>query len=94
MIKLDIINEVVNRTGITKTKAEMAFALDAGIFAFERSAGADKVLVVLNASDATSETCAANNSCMVTSFAAGTVLRDLAPAATISAAERAVAEVS
>ena len=24
MIKLDIINEVVNRTGITKTKAEMA----------------------------------------------------------------------
>ena len=24
MIKLDIINEVVNKTGITKTKAEMA----------------------------------------------------------------------
>ena len=24
MIKLDIVNEVVNRTGITKTKAEMA----------------------------------------------------------------------
>jgi len=24
VIKLDIINEVVNRTGITKTKAEMA----------------------------------------------------------------------
>ena len=24
LIKLDIINEVVNRTGITKTKAEMA----------------------------------------------------------------------
>ena len=24
MIKLDIINEVVNRTGITKTKAELA----------------------------------------------------------------------
>ena len=28
MIKLDIINEVVNRTGITKTKAEMATLLD------------------------------------------------------------------
>jgi DNA-binding protein HU-beta len=24
LIKLDIVNEVVNRTGITKTKAEMA----------------------------------------------------------------------
>ncbi len=27
MIKLDIINEVVNRTGITKTKAEMAISV-------------------------------------------------------------------
>ncbi len=55
---------------------------DAGIFAFERASGGDKVLVVLNASTATSESCAPatdGGTCMQTSFAPGTVLRDLAP---------------
>jgi len=55
---------------------------DAGIFAFERAAEGDKVLVVLNASTQTSEACAPTGeggACLVTSFAPGTVLRDLAP---------------
>ncbi|MBP8806985.1 MAG: alpha-amylase [Kofleriaceae bacterium] len=55
---------------------------DAGIFAFERATADDKVVVVLNASTQTSESCAPaadGGSCMVTSFAPGTVLRDLAP---------------
>lgn len=55
---------------------------DAGIFAFERAAEGDKVLVVLNASGQTSETCAPSGeggACMQTTFPAGTVLRDLAP---------------
>jgi len=30
VIKLDIINEVVNKTGITKTKAELAVSLSKG----------------------------------------------------------------
>ncbi len=56
---------------------------DAGIFAFERSAGGKKVLVVLNASDQDSETCAPateGGACMTTSLAAGTVVDDEAPA--------------
>jgi len=55
---------------------------DTGIFAFERAAGSDKALVVLNASSQTSETCAPvadGGACMQTSFAAGTVLEDIAP---------------
>lgn len=55
---------------------------DAGIFAFERAAEGDKVLVVLNAGDTTSETCAPQGeggACMTTTFAPGTVLHDLAP---------------
>ena len=55
---------------------------DAGIFAFERASASDKVLVVLNASTAPSETCAPQGeggACMTTTFPAGTVLRDLAP---------------
>ena len=55
---------------------------DAGIFGFERSTGAEKVLVVLNASAQPSESCAPvadGGLCMQTSFAAGTVLEDLAP---------------
>jgi glycosidase len=56
---------------------------DAGIFGFERDAGAGgKVLVVLNASAQPSESCAPvaeGGACMATSFAAGTVLEDVAP---------------
>jgi len=52
---------------------------DAGILAFERAAGDDRVLVVLNTSDdGDSATCAAG-ACMETSFAPGTVLHDVAP---------------
>lgn len=55
---------------------------DAGIFAFERASDSDKVLVVINASAQSSETCAPTSeggACMQTSFAAGTVLTDVAP---------------
>ncbi len=55
---------------------------DAGIFAFERAASDDKVLVVLNAGDVASEACApvgAGGACMTTTFPSGTVLKDLAP---------------
>jgi alpha-amylase len=55
---------------------------DAGIFAFERVADDDKVLVVLNTSEQDSEACAPvadGGACMVTTFAPGTTLRDLAP---------------
>ena len=55
---------------------------DAGIFAFERAAEGDKVLVVLNAGEVASEACAPpgeGGACMTTTFPAGTVLRDLAP---------------
>lgn len=54
---------------------------DAGIFAFERSVpGEQTVLVVLNASTQTSETCAtAGSNCLQTSFPAGSVLKDIMP---------------
>ena len=55
---------------------------DQGIFGFERSTANEKVLVVLNSSDQTSEACAPNTeggACMTTSFPAGTVLKDVAP---------------
>ena len=55
---------------------------DAGVLAFERASGSDKVLVVLNASDQRSEACAPageGGACMVTTFPAGTRLVDLAP---------------
>jgi len=55
---------------------------DAGIFAFERVAPDDKVLVVLNTSTQDSESCAPvadGGACLQTTFAVGTVLQDLAP---------------
>jgi glycosidase len=56
---------------------------DAGIFAFERSVAGDQTaLVVLNASNQTSETCAPTaegGACLKTSFATGTVLTDVMP---------------
>jgi glycosidase len=55
---------------------------DGGIFAFERVADEQTALVVLNVSDAASETCAPageGGACMATGFAAGTTLTDLAP---------------
>ncbi len=55
---------------------------DAGIFAFERVAADDKVLVVLNTAAQDSESCAPvadGGACMISTFAPGTVLRDLAP---------------
>ena len=56
---------------------------DNGIFAFERVSPNDKALVVLNTGDqASSETCATvadGGSCMHTSFAPGTKLKDIMP---------------
>lgn len=56
---------------------------DAGIFAFERDAmGEEKALVVLNASDQPSESCAPateGGACMKTTFPPGTVLTDVMP---------------
>jgi alpha-amylase len=55
---------------------------DAGIFAFERITAEQTALVVLNASDQVSESCrpeADGGACAPTSFAPGTVLRDIAP---------------
>jgi glycosidase len=56
---------------------------DEGIFAFERSAGADQTaVVVLNASTQTSETCAPSTeggACMQTSLPPGTQLVDVMP---------------
>jgi glycosidase len=55
---------------------------DEGIFAFERAAPNEKAMVVINASAQASETCAPTNeggACMATTFAAGTVLRDVSP---------------
>lgn len=55
---------------------------DAGIFAFERKDSAQTALVVLNASAQSSETClpaSEGSTCMQTSFAPGTVLRDISP---------------
>jgi alpha-amylase len=52
----------------------------AGMFAFERDAGGDKVLVVINTRDAgTAATCTSPGNCMTTSFPPGTTLRDIAP---------------
>src|SRR5262249_29538647 len=47
---------------------------DAGIFAFERAAGTDRVLVVLNVSDMQTSHTASGGSVMHTSFAPGTLL--------------------
>jgi glycosidase len=53
---------------------------DAGIFAFERnSPGEELALVVLNASDQSSHSCASGNNCMKTSFPPGTTLTDVMP---------------
>ena len=53
---------------------------DAGIFAFERAVpGGEVADVVLNASDQSSESCAAAGNCMHTGFAPGTVLKDVMP---------------
>ncbi|HEY4239406.1 MAG TPA: alpha-amylase family glycosyl hydrolase [Kofleriaceae bacterium] len=55
---------------------------DAGIFAFERSSPDELALVVLDASDQSSETCAPTDeggACLQTSFPAGTVLADAMP---------------
>ena len=55
---------------------------DEGIFAFEREAGSDVAIVVLNTSSGTSESCAPEadgGACMQTDLAAGTVLVDVAP---------------
>ncbi|HEY3800973.1 MAG TPA: alpha-amylase family glycosyl hydrolase [Kofleriaceae bacterium] len=53
---------------------------DAGIFGFERAvSGGEMVDVVLNASDQSSESCAAAGNCMHTSFPPGTVLKDVMP---------------
>ncbi len=55
---------------------------DAGIFGFERTAPSETALVVLNASDQTSESCAPTTEgggCMSTSFPPGTVLTDVMP---------------
>ena len=57
--------------------------VDAGIFAFERTASDDRVLVVLNTADSQpSSTCAPiadGGACMATTFPPGTVLTDIAP---------------
>jgi alpha-amylase len=55
-------------------------ARDEGIFAFERVAPEETAVVVVNASGQPSETCADATTCMGTSFAPGTVLRDVSPA--------------
>ena len=50
MIKLDIINEVVNRTGITKTKAEMAVdGMADRLAALEKEDAVEKVLADMKA---------------------------------------------
>jgi Alpha amylase, C-terminal all-beta domain len=55
-------------------------ARDAGIFAFERAAAGDETaLVVLNASQQSSETCSAGGNCMKTSLPAGSTLKDVMP---------------
>jgi hypothetical protein len=53
---------------------------DAGIFAFERVAPGETALVVLNASDQLSESCAPaseGGACMHTTLAAGSTLKDV-----------------
>ncbi len=60
--------------------AEPRGVVDSGIVAYERVHADETVLVVLNtADDQTSRTCAADNTCMTTSFSPGDVLRDIAP---------------
>jgi alpha-amylase len=57
---------------------------DAGIFAFERSTMDQTVLVVINASDQESESCAPANeggACLRTTLPAGSVLKDVVPGA-------------
>lgn len=58
-------------------------ARDAGVFAFERATSADKALVVLSTADGgQSSTCAPadqGGQCMLTTFAPGTTLTDIAP---------------
>ena len=52
---------------------------DSGIFAFERKATDETAVVVLNAGNVASESCADNGTCMKTSFTAGTQLVDVMP---------------
>jgi alpha-amylase len=58
-------------------------ARDSGLLAFERASPKERVLVVINtAAEQTSTTCAPvpeGGACMITSFAPGTVLTDVAP---------------
>ncbi len=61
-------------------------AIDSGLLAFERETGEERALVVINTADSqASTTCAPpdeGGACMSTSFAPGTTLVDVAPAAT------------
>jgi alpha-amylase len=55
---------------------------DAGIFAFERKTANQTALVILNTGDVDSETCAEiadGGECVLTSFPAGTTLKDIMP---------------
>ena len=54
-------------------------AKDHGIFAFERTHPEETLLVVMNAADQQSSTCAASGGCMMTSFPPGTLLGDVGP---------------
>jgi len=61
-----------------------AGGLDHGVFAFEREAPEQKVLVVMNVADGQeSRTCGAPGECMQTTFSAGTVLTNVAPGPTL-----------
>ena len=65
---------------VTFSSASTGGEADAGVFAFERSSGDDKVLVVLSTrASGTGTTCVTGGDCMITSFAPGTTLRDIAP---------------
>jgi glycosidase len=65
---------------VTYSSAATGSEPDAGVFAFERSSGGDKVLVVVNVrGSGTGSTCPPDGACMTTSFAPGTTLRDIAP---------------
>ncbi len=73
-------------TALRRGKVTIRWATDAavgeadhGIFAFERSSEEQRLLVVINASDAPSETCSLPSGCMRTSFSPGTVLLDVSP---------------
>ncbi|MCX5747633.1 MAG: alpha-amylase family glycosyl hydrolase [Proteobacteria bacterium] len=78
-------DHVALRRGTVKTVWSTTLAgarRDAGIFAFERVDPMETALVVLNASDQTSESCtptAEGGACLKTSFPPGTTLKDVMP---------------